>query len=98
MAPSLKGETVLLLGPFHHTSDFLATWSKGAGGGLFLPQNWERIQKAPGSPHHISAATLGKRESNACTSHPPTHIRKSRTLTYNCFCPDFPIMLAPLGM
>lgn len=97
-APSLKGESVLLLSLFHHTSDFLAAWSKEAGDGLFLPWNWEHMQKAPGSPHHISEITVGKHESDACAlthTHPHT---QSQTLIFSHFCPGFSITLAPLGM
>lgn len=62
---------MLLLGSFHHTSAFLASWSKAAGDGLFFPQNWEYIQKTPGSPHHISTVTPAQPESDACAL-PPT--------------------------
>lgn len=62
---------MLLLGSFHHTSAFLASWSKAAGDGLFLPQNWEYIQKNPGSPRHISTVTLAQPESDA-RALPPT--------------------------
>lgn len=50
MAPSLQRESVLLLSPTHHASDCLASGSKGAREALYLPQNWEHSQKAPGSP------------------------------------------------
>lgn len=49
----------------------------------FSSHGFGNISKMPlGSPHHIPAATLVKHESDAGTSHPPTHIsRAERCLT-----------------